>query len=143
MRFSLFSHSAVAVSRRLALMSVVALATSLLCVACGEDRSGEQPFAPTVSNVQVTVAGDSVRLTGAVTASPNSTLKECGFVYGNDTLRVEVEAAEPSELFSVVVDSLERGAYYAVAYARNGVGRSYAPDSLLFLISGNAPEPSE
>lgn len=120
--------------RHSVLLPVAVWAACGLCASCGEDRSGEQPFAPTVGNVSVTVDGDSARLTGQVTASPNSTLTECGFVYGNDTLRAELKADAPAELFSVVADSLERGAYYAVAYARNGVGRSYAPDTLLFLI---------
>ena len=55
------------------------LLAAMLLAACGEDRSGEQPFAPTLGEMSAVVMADSVRLTGIVTASPNSTLLECGF----------------------------------------------------------------
>lgn len=103
-------------------------------IACGEDRSGEQPLAPTVVNVGWESAQDSVLLTGRVTASPNSSLKECGFSYGNDTLSKKVTITEPTEEFSVYTDSLGAGEYYAVAFARNGIGTSYAADTLRFTI---------
>lgn len=105
----------------------------LLSVGCGDDRSGEQPFAPTVVSRSATVAGDSVLLAGEVTASPNSTLLSCGYVYGNDTLAVTLEADTATTSFEVIADSLEAGAYYAVAFAKNGVGTSYG-DTLHFTM---------
>ena len=103
--------------------------------ACGEDRSGEQPFAPTVQSVGVEVKQHTAVLTGAVLASPNSSLKECGFAYGNDTLRAKCTAAEPAAIFTAETDSLGAGHYYAVPYASNGVGTTYA-DTLYFDIAG-------
>ena len=103
--------------------------------ACGEDRSGEQPFAPTVQSVGVEVKQHTAVLTGAVLASPNSSLKECGFAYGNDTLRAKCTAAEPAATFTAETDSLGAGHYYAVPYASNGVGTTYA-DTLYFDITG-------
>ena len=103
--------------------------------ACGEDRSGEQPFAPTVQSVGVEVKQHTAVLTGAVLASPNSSLKECGFAYGNDTLRAKCTAAEPATTFTAETDSLGAGHYYAVPYASNGVGTTYA-DTLYFDIAG-------
>ncbi len=100
---------------------------------CGQDRSGEQPFAPTVESVGVEVLGDSARVTGHVTSSLNSSLTECGISYGNDTLRATSKAPAPIETFSAVTDSLGAGSYYAVPYARNGVGVSYG-DTLYFTI---------
>ena len=65
------------------------LPSFLLFTACnGVDRSGEQPFAPTVETLAAEAAGDGVLLNGRVTDSPNSDVLECGFLYGNDTLRV-------------------------------------------------------
>ena len=103
--------------------------------ACGEDRSGEQPFAPTVQSVGVEEKQHTAVLTGAVLASPNSSLKECGFAYGNDTLRAKCTAAEPAATFTAETDSLGAGHYYAVPYASNGVGTTYA-DTLYFDITG-------
>ena len=103
--------------------------------ACGEDRSGEQPFAPTVQSVGVEVKQHTAVLTGAVLASPNSSLKECGCAYGNDTLRAKCTAAEPAATFTAETDSLGAGHYYAVPYASNGVGTTYA-DTLYFDIAG-------
>lgn len=119
------------------LLPISALSLGLLpCLlaACGEDRSGEQPFAPTVESVSAVADGDSARLTGKVTSSVNSSLIECGFSYGNDTLRLTKSAAVPSEAFTVVADSLQPGTYFAVAFARNGIGTSYG-DTLRFTIS--------
>ena len=105
-----------------------------VAAACGEDRSGEQPFAPTVQSVGVEVKQHTAVLTGAVLASPNSSLKECGFAYGNDTLRAKCTAAEPAATFTAETDSLGAGHYYAVPYASNGVGTTYA-DTLYFDIA--------
>lgn len=115
----------------LVLLAIVAGAAA----ACGEDRSGEQPFAPTVQSVGVEVKQHTAVLTGAVLASPNSSLKECGFAYGNDTLRAKCTAAEPAATFTAETDSLGAGHYYAVPYASNGVGTTYA-DTLYFDIAG-------
>lgn len=116
------------------------LAVSLSLVACNPvDRSSEQPFAPSVSTLSAAAEGPRALLTGAVTASPNSRLAECGFNYGNDTLRLEAKAPEPAELFAVETDDLEPGRYFAVAYARNGVGTSRG-DTLYFeILPGAAP----
>ena len=116
--------------------SLVLLAIAVgAAAACGEDRSGEQPFAPTVQSVGVEVKQHTAVLTGAVLASPNSSLKECGFAYGNDTLRAKCTAAEPAATFTAETDSLGAGHYYAVPYASNGVGTTYA-DTLYFDIAG-------
>lgn len=115
----------------LVLLAIAAIAAA----ACGEDRSGEQPFAPTVQSVGVEVKQHTAVLTGAVLASPNSSLKECGFAYGNDTLRAKCTAAEPAATFTAETDSLGAGHYYAVPYASNGVGTTYA-DTLYFDIAG-------
>lgn len=111
------------------------LPSFILFSACnGVDRSGEQPFAPTVETLAAEAAGDGVLLNGRVTDSPNSDVLECGFLYGNDTLRVKLKSEEVSLLFSAYADSLQNGNYYAVAYARNGVGTSYG-DTVRFQIN--------
>ena len=115
----------------LVLLAIAASAAA----ACGEARSGEQPFAPTVQSVGVEVKQHTAVLTGAVLASPNSSLKECGFAYGNDTLRAKCTAAEPAATFTAETDSQGAGHYYAVPYASNGVGTTYA-DTLYFDIAG-------
>lgn len=104
-----------------------------LVSSCGEDRSGEQPFAPEVQTVGYEVDADSVFLAGKVLSSPNSTLLQCGFAYGNDTLRLQTEAAVPAEEFRAATRPLLPGTYFAVAFARNGVGTSYG-DTLYFTI---------
>lgn len=105
------------------------------------DRSGEQPFAPTVETSSATTGGDSVKLVGRVLTSVNSDILSTGFAYGNavnDTLRKTVKSdslliSAPS--FAAVVDSLGAGDYYAVAFATNGVGTSYG-DTIHFTIRG-------
>lgn len=115
--------------------ALFATAAALCLTACSaEDRSGEQPFAPTVENVDGIVEGDSCMLTGRVTASPNSTLKSCGFAYGNDTLRLETRSEAPTTVFTAPTRALQPGIYYAVAFAENGVGRGWAADTLYFEI---------
>lgn len=111
---------------------LIVLLLSLLA-SCGEDRSGEQPFAPTVKSISAVAEADSAHLSGEVTASPNSTLTECGFAYGNDTLRANCKAPAPTSAFTAVTDSLGPGRYFAVAYARNGVGTSWG-DTIYFNI---------
>ena len=121
------------------LFCVAAIAFAALAGSCaGEDRSGEQPFAPTVETVSVTphnIEGtDSAVATmeGLVTASPNSDLLACGFNYGNDTLSLSAEA-ELQVHFFAQTDTLAAGTYFAVAYAKNGIGTTYA-DTLWFTI---------
>ena len=73
------------------------LPSFILLSACnGVDRSGEQPFAPTVETLAAEAAGDGVLLNGRVTDSPNSDVLECGFLYGNDTLRVKLTSDDVS-----------------------------------------------
>lgn len=99
-----------------------------------EDRSGEQPFKPEVANGTYELLGDSCRLYGVILSSLNSDVLGCGFFYGNDTLRVQAIADSVSTTFSVVTQSLLPGDYYAIAFAENGMGRSTAPDTVLFTI---------
>ncbi len=104
-----------------------------LIASCGEDRSGEQPFAPTVVMGTAVQQGDSVLLTATVTSSVNSSLKECGFYYGNDTLSLKTMADSATTSFRAFTDSLGAGEYYVVAYAKNGVGTATA-DTARFTV---------
>lgn len=106
----------------------------LLLTACNPvDRSDEQPFPPTVQTGTPTAEGVRALLTGDVLSSPNSRVVNRGFGYGNDTLRMEVESTDSTAHFVAMTDSLEPGLYFVVAYAENGVGRSYG-DTLYFQI---------
>ncbi len=102
---------------------------------CGDDRSGEQPFAPTVETGTASVVSSTVTLAGTVLSSPNSTLTACGFVYGtsNSSLTSKGEVATPATVFSLAIDTLSAGTYYYSAYATNGMGTSYG-DTLSFVI---------
>ena len=114
---------------------VILVAISTLIVACsGEDRSGEQPFAPTVETLSAEVMGDSCLLTGAVTSSPNSSLRGVGFAYGNDTLRLTAVSDTCTELFQATTQALQPGTYFAVAFAENGVGKTIGTDTIYFEI---------
>ncbi|EJX03401.1 hypothetical protein EVA_08486 [gut metagenome] len=107
----------------------------LMLLACNpEDRSSEQPFRPTLRTIGYEIDGDSCLLKGEVLSSPNSSLMECGFRYGNDTLRVTTQSIAPTLHFSAYTRSLQPGTYFFVAYADNKVGRSFAPDTLYFTI---------
>lgn len=104
---------------------LLTLAAVLLTGACNPvDRSGEEPFAPTVRTVGCEAVADSFRLTGQVLLSPNSRVLERGFEYGNDTMKVTVEAYDTTDVFHGYTRVLEPGRYYFVAYARNGIGTS-------------------
>ena len=113
---------------------LAALLLPTLAACNPEDRSSEQPFAPVVINSASQVIGDSCLLSGEVTASLNSSLKACGFKYGNDTLRTETVSEVPMMKFQAFTKTLKPGDYYAVAFAQNGVGKSYAPDTIYFTI---------
>ncbi len=116
------------------LLPIVSLfVVSALVASCGEDRSGEQPFLPTVKSLAVVVEADSALMSGQVLASPNSPLVKCGFKYGNDTLRVEALAPAPAETFTAVTRPLKPGKYFAVSFAANGMGTTYG-DTLYFTI---------
>lgn len=108
----------------------------LLCtlIACHpEDRSNEQPFAPTVRTLTTEVQGNVCLMTGQIDASPNSRIRKRGFKYGNDTLRLEVVSEIETDLFQAYTEELLPGEYFMVAYATNGVGTSMG-DTLRFQI---------
>ena len=106
---------------------------ALFVSACGQDRSGEQPFVPTVQTGVAAQVADSVQLTGSIITSPNSQVLERGFEYGNDTLRSSVVSTDTTNMFAAFTDSLGKGSYYAVAYARNGVGIGHG-DTIRFVV---------
>lgn len=108
---------------------------SVLAACSGEDRSGEMPRVPVVKTVSGNVAGDSCVMTGFVSESHNSSMKECGFVYGNtDSTGAAIKLkTDTMRTFSAVADSLANGNYYCVAYARNGMGTSYG-DTINFAV---------
>ncbi len=111
------------------------LAAMLMFSACRrEDRSGEQPFAPTVRTLDVVVEGDRCTMAGAIDASPNSAVLARGFNYGNDTLRLEVLSSDSTEIFTAEADSLLPGEYFMVAFATNGIGTTRG-DTLHFTIA--------
>lgn len=113
---------------------ILFLLPGLLLTACNPvDRSGEQPFPPTVQTVTPLVEGPRALLMGDVLASPNSDVLRRGFGYGNDTLRLEVESTDSTARFVAQSDSLKPGQYFVVAFAQNGVGTSYG-DTLYFQI---------
>lgn len=112
---------------------IALLLSSITLTACmGEDRSDEQPFAPTVELVGIHTDGPTAFMEGHVKESPNSSLLECGFHFGNDTMLVGI-LSDTDDHFFAETDSLEAGTYFAVAYARNGIGTSYS-DTLRFEI---------
>ncbi len=102
-----------------------AVAGMWILAACHpEDRSGEQPFAPTVKTLSAEVAGDTCRMEGQVVLSPNSRVTGRGFYYGNDTLQLDTLSADTTDHFTATTRRLRPGRYYVVAYARNGIGLS-------------------
>lgn len=115
------------------LLPLFLVTASVLLASCGEDRSGEQPLAPTIVMGGAVQQGDSVCLSAMVTSSVNSSLKECGFYYGNDTLALQTKADSAAASFQAFTDSLGSGEYYVVAYAKNGVGTTKA-DTAHFTV---------
>lgn len=112
---------------------VLALAVFVAC--SGEDRSGEMPRVPVVKTISANAVGDSCVMIGMVSESHNSSMKECGFLYGNaDSTSAAIKLkADTMRTFTAVADSLENGNYYCVAYARNGMGTSYG-DTIIFSV---------
>lgn len=111
----------------------IVLVIALLLDACGQDRSGEQPFAPTVRTLGAYVESPFVTLTGEVVASPNSTLRARGFRVWNSERSYDLSVETDADLFSLRTDTVTEGTYRVAAYARNGVGVSYG-DTLSFEI---------
>ncbi len=112
---------------------VLALAVFVAC--SGEDRSGEMPRVPVVKTVSANAVGDSCVMIGMVSENHNSSMKECGFLYGNaDSTSAAIKLkADTMRTFTAVADSLDNGNYYCVAYARNGMGTSYG-DTIIFSV---------
>lgn len=115
-------------------LSVVLLC--LLSACAGEDRSDERPRLPEGVAVSVEEQGDSCNLNGVVGESHNSSLTACGFYWGNDTLSNEVDMDSASFKFSTLVGNVGSGTYYAVAYAKNGVGTTTS-DTVFFNITAS------
>lgn len=105
----------------------------VLCSCSGEDRSDEMPRIPVVSTVSATVNGNSCTMNGTVVESHNSSLRECGFFYGETGAASVKIKADTTKIFEVKADSLEAGDYYCVAYAKNGMGVSYG-DTVEFIV---------
>ena len=114
-------------------MAMVCVAVAALTACNPEDRSGEQPFAPTVKTIAAERVGDSCRMEGQVVLSPNSRVTQRGFRYGNDTLQVDTLSADTTDRFAATTRRLGPGRYYVVAYARNGMGLSLG-DTLYVTI---------
>lgn len=116
-------------------LNILIFVIAVLCSCAGEDRTGEIPYAPTVSTKSATVQGDSCILTGEVLSSPNSSLTACGFSFGTSDKQTTITVESPSYEFSTTVDSLQtQQDYFAVAYATNGMGTSYG-DTIWFKIA--------
>lgn len=108
--------------------------TVLLSSCSGVDRSSEEPFAPTVRTHFANVVDDVCNFRGEVVSSPNSTVTERGFYYGNDTLRIQLLAELSEEsVFEATTPELKAGEYYVYAYATNGIGTTNG-DTLSFTI---------
>lgn len=112
---------------------VVALCTLLFGACSGEDRSGEEPFAPVVRMDTAVVDGDSLRLSAVVLSSPNSSLTACGFVVVGDTLRLTIQADTVAMRFTAATARPASGNYGVVAQATNGMGTTTS-DTLHFSV---------
>ena len=109
------------------IISAVLCANCMVLCSCScEDRSDEMPRIPVVSTVSATV-------NGTVVESHNSSLRECGFFYGETGAASVKIKADTTKIFEVKADSLEAGDYYCVAYAKNGMGVSYG-DTVEFIV---------
>lgn len=115
--------------------TAILLATALVPSCSGEDRSDEMPRVPVVYTEAAEAAGDSCTMHGRITESHNSSLRECGFVYGMEGGKAVKLVADSAWLFRATADSLKSGSYYCIAYARNGMGTAYG-DTVRFSISG-------
>ena len=108
-------------------VALFATILALLLTACrGDDRSGEQPFAPTVVTAPVSVEGGTVTMRGVVTASPNSSLIRCGFYYGNDT--IDCDTLLPEAADADVADELAEKRLHRVRYERRNTLPGGEPD---------------
>ncbi|HIU89863.1 MAG TPA: hypothetical protein IAC71_06400 [Candidatus Caccomonas pullistercoris] len=128
-----FRHCGNAGRRAGRCMAMVCVAVAALTACNPEDRSGEQPFAPTVKTIAAERVGDSCRMEGQVVLSPNSRVTQRGFRYGNDTLQVDTLSADTTDRFAATTRRLGPGRYYVVAYASNGMGLSLG-DTLYVTI---------
>lgn len=112
---------------------IVTLLLIILSACSGEDRSGEEPQLPTVRTLDVLTSDTGKVFTGIVLTSLNSSLRSCGFYYGNDTLEETLTCDEATDTFSLTVDSLEDGTYYVEAWAKNGMGTATG-ESVIFSV---------
>jgi hypothetical protein len=115
---------------------VLAVFAAVALAACsGEDRSDEMPRVPQVETLDAAVVGDSCTMCGRIIESHNSSLKECGFVYGREDSASDSRTvkADTVALFSASAAKLAAGAWWYAAYARNGMGTSYG-DTLRFTV---------
>lgn len=110
-----------------------ALFALMLCACSGEDRSGEEPFAPEVRMDSAVVDGDTLRLSAVVLSSPNSKLTACGFIVVGDTVRLTLEADTVDWRFKANTARPAPGNYGAVAQATNGMGTTTS-DTLRFSV---------
>lgn len=132
--------------RNLYFLPVIICLTTLI-VSCGEDRSDEQPFAPTLSALTATQTADStVTFSAQILSSKNSSITACGFIWGDstDTYTHALDSLPavstsphitPSQAasFSATIDTLAPGTYFALAYATNGIGTTRT-DTIIFSV---------
>lgn len=132
--------------RTLLFLPVILLFAAVLS-SCGEDRSDEQPFAPTLSEVATERTDTGViTLYAQILSSKNSHLTACGFIWGDSvethTLSLDsvpVISTSPhvspsmSVGFSATIDSLTPGNYFVLAFATNGIGTTRT-DTVFFSI---------
>lgn len=111
-----------------------AMLPAVMISCSGEDRSGEMPKIPVVRTVSSTVSGDSCTMRGLITESHNSSVRECGFIYGSDSVKDTKLMAGTAWDFHATADSLAAGTYHCIAYARNGMGTAYG-DTVYFSVS--------
>ena len=113
--------------------TLLPLSLLLLAAACGEDRSDEQPFPPSVETLGCTVDGGRARLSGRLVSNRNSLVTELGVQCWNDSLDQSYTADAGTSDYEVVTDTLDAGTYHYAAYAVNGMGKAYG-DTLSFDI---------